>query len=173
MCTASNAASWDGKYVVFGSVVEGMDVIEKIEAVGSDSGQTSQVVTIENSGQLGRQDSEDGKQEIADSENQIRGEESFAVYDDCAEFSKPIESTSDYKPLTRLLREKKQPYTSSNASPTSEYERWRERQRTPSEDIQAYSPQTPSNTAAFPWYTPTTWPSKCTTPRERPFWRVT
>merc|ERR1719321_1458514 len=32
----------DGKHVVFGTVVEGMDVIKKIEAVGSQSGKTSQ-----------------------------------------------------------------------------------------------------------------------------------
>jgi peptidylprolyl isomerase len=42
----------DGKHVVFGSVVEGMDVVRKMEAVGSRSGQTSQPVVIADCGQL-------------------------------------------------------------------------------------------------------------------------
>ena len=42
----------DGKHVVFGSVVEGMDVVKKIEAVGSQSGKTAQPVVIADCGQL-------------------------------------------------------------------------------------------------------------------------
>jgi peptidylprolyl isomerase len=38
--------------VVFGKVVEGMDVVKAIEAVGSSSGKTSAKVVIESSGQL-------------------------------------------------------------------------------------------------------------------------
>jgi peptidylprolyl isomerase len=45
--------SWlDGAHVVFGEVVEGMDVLKKIEAVGSSSGDTSKPVVIADSGQL-------------------------------------------------------------------------------------------------------------------------
>lgn len=47
------ATPWlDGKHVVFGSVVEGMDVVETMEQVGSRSGQTSQPVVIADCGEL-------------------------------------------------------------------------------------------------------------------------
>ncbi|KAI0331597.1 hypothetical protein GY45DRAFT_1322206 [Cubamyces sp. BRFM 1775] len=43
--------SWlDGKHVVFGEVVEGMDVVKAIEAVGSESGRPKARVTITSSG---------------------------------------------------------------------------------------------------------------------------
>lgn len=51
LCTV--ATPWlDGKHVVFGEVVEGMDVVRQIEAVGSQSGQTSKAVVIADCGQL-------------------------------------------------------------------------------------------------------------------------
>jgi len=42
----------DGKHVVFGQVVEGMDVVKKIESYGSQNGKTSKTITVANSGQL-------------------------------------------------------------------------------------------------------------------------
>merc|ERR1711918_209933 len=51
LCTVKT--DWlDGKHVVFGTVVEGMDVVKKVEAVGSQSGKTSKPVVIADSGQL-------------------------------------------------------------------------------------------------------------------------
>ncbi|WP_455772031.1 peptidylprolyl isomerase [Streptomyces microflavus] len=49
----TTATPWlDGKHVVFGSVVKGMDVVKTIELLGSQSGRTSQKVTIDASGVL-------------------------------------------------------------------------------------------------------------------------
>lgn len=42
----------NGRHVVFGQVIEGYDVVQKMEAVGSRAGATSAKVVIENSGQL-------------------------------------------------------------------------------------------------------------------------
>lgn len=42
----------DGKHVVFGSVIEGMDVVKKLELYGSQSGKTSKKIVVQNCGQL-------------------------------------------------------------------------------------------------------------------------
>ncbi|XP_042336888.1 peptidyl-prolyl cis-trans isomerase-like [Plectropomus leopardus] len=49
ICTAETP--WlDGKHVVFGSVVEGMDVVKKMEALGTQSGKANTKVVISDCG---------------------------------------------------------------------------------------------------------------------------
>src|SRR6478609_10678812 len=51
LCTA--ATPWlDGKHVVFGKVVEGMDVVKKMESLGSESGKTRAKIVVADCGQL-------------------------------------------------------------------------------------------------------------------------
>ncbi|TRY72422.1 hypothetical protein TCAL_06087 [Tigriopus californicus] len=51
ICTAKT--DWlDGKHTVFGKVVEGMDVVQKVESFGSRSGKTSKKITVENCGEV-------------------------------------------------------------------------------------------------------------------------
>ncbi|KAG5246491.1 peptidyl-prolyl cis-trans isomerase [Salix suchowensis] len=51
ICTAKTG--WlDGKHVVFGRVVEGMNVVKVIEKVGSSDGRTSRPVVVADCGQL-------------------------------------------------------------------------------------------------------------------------
>lgn len=51
LCTIKT--DWlDGKHVVFGSVVNGMDVVRQIERLGSRSGATTQRIEIADCGQL-------------------------------------------------------------------------------------------------------------------------
>ncbi|CAF1322053.1 unnamed protein product [Adineta ricciae] len=42
----------DGKHVVFGEVVDGLDTVKKIEALGSQSGQTQKKITITDCGEI-------------------------------------------------------------------------------------------------------------------------
>jgi len=51
ICTVKT--EWlDGKHVVFGSVVEGMDVIKKAESFGSRSGKTSAKIVVDDCGEV-------------------------------------------------------------------------------------------------------------------------
>jgi cyclophilin family peptidyl-prolyl cis-trans isomerase len=44
----------NGKHVVFGHVTKGMEIVDAIEALGSNSGKPSKTITITDSGQLSR-----------------------------------------------------------------------------------------------------------------------
>eukprot|EP00195_Chlamydomonas_chlamydogama_P011072 CAMPEP_0202891200 /NCGR_PEP_ID=MMETSP1392-20130828/1321_1 /ASSEMBLY_ACC=CAM_ASM_000868 /TAXON_ID=225041 /ORGANISM="Chlamydomonas chlamydogama, Strain SAG 11-48b" /LENGTH=196 /DNA_ID=CAMNT_0049574885 /DNA_START=23 /DNA_END=613 /DNA_ORIENTATION=+ len=50
--TTVKTAWLDGRHVVFGKVIEGMDVVYKVEGVGSGSGTPSKTVVISDSGEL-------------------------------------------------------------------------------------------------------------------------
>ncbi|CUG58304.1 cyclophilin-type peptidyl-prolyl cis-trans isomerase, putative [Bodo saltans] len=87
ICTA-NTPWLDGKHVVFGRIVEGLDVIQRIERLGSSEGKTKKRVSIVDSGEIGaeapaaasskvskRAREDDGEEvESADAELQARRE---------------------------------------------------------------------------------------------------
>ena len=51
ICTVKT--EWlDGRHVVFGSVVEGMDIIKKVESFGSRSGKTSAKIVVDDCGEI-------------------------------------------------------------------------------------------------------------------------
>ena len=51
VCTAKT--EWlDGKHVVFGKIVEGMDVVREVEKVGSSSSRTAKAMVVADCGQL-------------------------------------------------------------------------------------------------------------------------
>ena len=50
--TAAETPWLDGKHVVFGRVLEGMDVVKKVEAAGSSSGRPTARVLVAASGEL-------------------------------------------------------------------------------------------------------------------------
>ena len=51
ICTVKT--EWlDGRHVVFGSIVEGMDIIKKVESFGSRSGKTTAKIVVDDCGEV-------------------------------------------------------------------------------------------------------------------------
>merc|ERR1711959_683770 len=50
--TTVKTAWLDGRHVVFGKIIDGMDVVTKVEAAGSSSGKTSKTVVVFDAGVL-------------------------------------------------------------------------------------------------------------------------
>jgi cyclophilin family peptidyl-prolyl cis-trans isomerase len=42
----------DGRHCVFGKVIDGLDIVDKIEEVGSQSGMTDMPVVVKDSGEI-------------------------------------------------------------------------------------------------------------------------
>lgn len=70
LCTIKT--DWlDGKHVVFGSVTGGMDIVQKIEQVGSKGGKTSKEVVIASCGQLRRRLCENPEEPLPQSKGAV------------------------------------------------------------------------------------------------------
>ena len=54
LCTTATP-HLDGKHVVFGKGIEGMDIVKAVEAVGSQSGTPSQEVLVADCGIIGKE----------------------------------------------------------------------------------------------------------------------
>lgn len=52
LCITNPMHRRDGNHCVFGKVVDGLDVVDKIESVGSQSGATAAPVIVKASGEL-------------------------------------------------------------------------------------------------------------------------
>ncbi|KAG5504693.1 hypothetical protein GH5_05317 [Leishmania sp. Ghana 2012 LV757] len=61
ICTA--ATPWlDGKHVVFGRVVDGLDVVKKVERLGSSSGKTRSRIVVSDCGELAAENTKEQQQ---------------------------------------------------------------------------------------------------------------